>query len=60
MGSNPTPSAMSAHVGHQGGVIHFVYGSLLMADAERMLRSDTDAWAEFEGERDQWLNGQLT
>ena len=51
---------MSAHVGHQGGVIHFVYGSLLMADAERMLRSDTDAWAEFEGERDQWLNGQLT
>lgn len=31
-----------------------------MADAERTLRSDTDAWAEFEGERDQWLNAQLT
>ena len=31
-----------------------------MADAERTLRSDTDAWAEFEGERDQWLNAQLS
>jgi len=31
-----------------------------MADAERTLRADTDGCAEFERERDQWFNAQLT
>jgi len=31
-----------------------------MADAERQLRSDADAWAAFERERDEWLNAKLT
>ncbi len=31
-----------------------------MADAERELRADPDAWAEFEDDRNEWLNAKLT
>jgi hypothetical protein len=31
-----------------------------MADAERDLRADPDAWAEYEDDRNEWLNAKLT
>lgn len=31
-----------------------------MADAEHELRSDEDAWAEFEHDRNEWLGAKLT
>ena len=31
-----------------------------MAEAERQLQNDDDAWNEYERERDQWLNANLT
>ena len=31
-----------------------------MADAERELRADPAAWAEFEDDRNEWLNAKLT
>jgi len=31
-----------------------------MSDAEQQLRTDHDAWAEFEHDRDQWLDAKST
>ena len=31
-----------------------------LADAERELRADPEAWAEFDADRSEWLNAKLT